>query len=366
MGIQKIILNIVLSIEAFFVSFLKIKPNRVTFISLETDQITSDFKDIYDHLDKDKYDIKLCLIHYQKNLKGQFLYFLNCIKQLYLTYTSRIVLLHDNNYVISHFKRKGVLTIQLWHACGAIKKFGNVIDRQYKIANYDYVISNSDYWKIPYSQAFDVKKEHVLSIGMPRVDHLYDAQWIHQQQDYLYRKYPLLKGKKIVLYAPTFRGNIYKGFNMIPFDAEKIMDALGDDYVLLYKLHPLMGNYILSRDHRTVNMNHEDTHVLFTITDYLITDYSSIAFDYMILEKPLLFFVPDMSEYISNVGMFVDLKDLHCPVCMKEEEIIGYIQNDCFDEKQIKLLKEKFFKYHDGKNVQRVVEFIEEKTRLRP
>ena len=363
MGIQKLILNFVLKIEAFFVSFLKIKKNRITFISLETDHLTLDFKDVYDALNHNHYDIQLCLIHYQKNLWGQFLYFLNCLKQLYLVYTSRVVFLHDNNYVVSHFKRDGVQVIQLWHACGAIKKFGNLLDREYKIKNYDYVIANSDYWRIPYSQAFGVEENQVQTLGMPRVDHLFKEDWIHQQQQSLFEKYPMLKNKKIVLYAPTFRGNIYKGFRMIPINVTRILDSLGDDYVFLYKLHPLLGNQKITDDSRAFCMNLEDTHMLFTIADYLITDYSSIALDYMILENPLLFFVPDQEEYMSDVGTFIDLKDLNCPLCMNEDDIIDSINHMTFDQHHMKELKHQFFQHTDGHNVQRIVQLVDDLTR---
>lgn len=139
MGIQKMILNIILTIESLIISMFKIKKNKVTFISLESEQLTSDFEFIYNQLDLKEFDVHLCLIKYHKDLWGQFLYFINCMKQLYLINTSKIVLLHDNNYVVSHFKRKGVIVLQVWHACGAIKKFGNAIEREYPIANYDYV-----------------------------------------------------------------------------------------------------------------------------------------------------------------------------------------------------------------------------------
>lgn len=358
MGIQKIILNFILKIESFFVSMLSINKKRITFVSLEDEILASDFKLIYDQLDKNEFDIKLCLIRYQKNLWGQFLYFLNCMKQLYLINTSKIVILHDNNYVVSHYKRRDVTVLQVWHACGAVKKFGNVIERQYKIANYDYVLATSSYWKKSYSQAFDVLEEHVLPIGMPRTDELFDSMWLDEKREKLFKKYPKLVNKKIILYAPTFRGNIYKGFTSIDFDVKRILDELGDDYVLIYKFHPLIGNYILSDDSRVFNMNHEDTHELFSISDYLISDYSSIVFDYMILEKPLLFFVPDLKEYTQDLGVFVDIYDLHSPVCKDEKEIISYIQKNSFEYEYIKELKNTFFSFQDGKCTKRVVEFL--------
>ncbi len=359
MGIQKLILNIVLKIERIFLSLLKIKKKRITLISLESHQLSSDFLLIYNQLDKEKYDVRLCLIHYQKNLWGQFLYFLNCMKQLYYVYTSHIIILHDNNYVVSNFKRKGVIVLRVWHACGAVKKFGNVIERKYPIANYDYVLSTSSYWKEPYSQAFGVSKDHVLPIGMPRTDELFDHQQVEQNKKYLYSKYPQLKNKKIVLYAPTFRGNIYKGMTAVSFDAKKIVESLGGEYVILYKYHPLLGNYQLQSHPQVMNMNHEDTHALFSICDYLISDYSSVVFDFMILEKPLLFFIPDYHEYNTEIGVFVDICQLKYPVCYKEEEIISHIQNNQFDQENMRNMKNCFFDYQDGQSTKRVIEFLE-------
>lgn len=360
MGIQKIILNIFLKIGSSIMKMLKIKKNRITFISLESNQLTSDFKLIYDQLDQSQYDIRLCLIHYHKDLIGQFFYFLNCIKQLYYVYTSHLIILNNNNYVVSHFKRNGVVVLQLWHACGAIKKFGNAIERKYSISNYDYVLSTSKYWKIPYSQAFGVNQENVLPLGMPRNDELFNEEKKKKYRDVLYKKYPMLKNKKIILYAPTFRGNIYKGFYDIPFDALKIIQALDDDYVILYKYHPLLGNRQLCQHDRIINMNNEDTHQLFCITDYLVSDYSSIVFDYMILQKPLLFFVPDLEDYEKDLGVFVNIRELGCPICQSEKDIINFIQNPLFDKKRLSDLKNIFFDYQDDRSTQRVVDCIEQ------
>jgi len=358
MNIQKIVLNIILTIESLFLNLIKVKINRIVFISLESNELTFDFKLIYDELDKSKYDVRLCLIKYEKNLKGQFLYFLNCLKQLYYIYTSRLIVLNDNNYAVSHFKRKGTIVFQIWHACGAIKKFGNVINREYSISNYDYVLSTSSYWKKPYSEAFSVKEENVIPLGMPRNDELFNKNKRNEYRESLYRKYPYLKNKKIILYAPTFRGNIYKGFSSIPFDACKIINAFNDDYVLLYKFHPLLGNIKLAEHERIINMNNEDTHHLFCITDYLISDYSSIIFDFMILEKPILFYVPDLEEYARDLGVFVDISKMNCSICKIEDDIINSIKTLNFDKDNIRMLKNTFFDISDDRSTSRVVEFI--------
>ena len=359
MGLKKIVLNIILSFVNFFVSLRPIKKNQIAFVSLEANELKDDFLDIYNHLDHEKYSIKTVLIHYnKKTLWNEFLYLLNCIKQVIVINTSHIVLINDNNYVVSQFKREGVKVIQIWHATGAIKKFGNAIKRQYPIKNYDIVIANSDYWVEPYSLAFSVKKENVKVTGMPRVDHLFKEDYKQQVRKQFYEKYPQLKDKKILLYAPTFRGNIYKGFHPVSFDAKKIIQECDENTVLIYKYHPLMP-CTLEEDERIINMNHENTHDLFVVSDALISDFSSIIFDYSILDKPMYFFVPDLKQYMRRLGCFVDYeKEMPGALCYNEDELIEAIKND--DHYDIKRFKNKFFKYQDGKNVERVISLIDQ------
>ena len=361
MGIQKLILNFVLTIEKFFLGLYKIKKNRITFISLDSNELNMDFELLYNALDKQKYDVKLCLIRYEKNLKGQFLYFLNCLKQMYFVYTSALIILNNNNYVVSNYKRKGVKVLQIWHACGAIKKFGNAIDRQYAISNYDYVLATSSYWKKPYSEAFGVDEKEVYPLGMSRNDELFDEQLCVQYKQQLLNKYPQLIGKKIILYAPTFRGNIYKGFKSVEFDAVKLLDNLDDDYVLIYKFHPLLGDVKLANDSRIINMNSENTHQLFCLCDYMISDYSSILFDYLILQKPYLFYVPDLQNYESDIGCFVDIPSLGLPIAYNMDDIIHIIKEQSFDYDRLNDCLDIFFDIKDNKSTSRIITFIDEK-----
>ena len=360
MGLKKIVLNIILSFVNIFVSLVPIKKNQIAFVSLEDNVLRDDFLDIYNHLDASHYSIKKVLIHYdKKSIWNDFLYLLNCIKQIIVINTSHIVFINDNNYVVSHYKRQGVKVIEVWHATGAIKKFGNAVKRQYPINNYDYVIANSDYWIEPYSLAFSVDKDNVLVTGMPRVDHLFDENYKKEVSDNFYSKYPELKNKKILLYAPTFRGNIYKGFKAVGFDGKKFIHTFDEDTVLIYKYHPLMKDIPIEEEGRIFNMSHENTYELFVVSDALISDFSSIIFDYSILDKPMYFFVPDLKDYMHRLGCFVDYKkEMPGPLCYNEEELTDAIHsNEHYD---IKRFKNKFFKYQDGKNVERVIALIEQ------
>ena len=355
MGFKKIILNIILGFINIFLKMMKINAHQVAFVSLESAHLESDLLLIYDELSKDKnLIIKKVLIGYDKNnLIQDFLYMLNCIRQIIIINTSKVVFIRDNNYVISNFKREEVKVIQVWHACGAIKKFGNVIDREYPIQNYDYVLSNSDYWKEPYSQAFGITQKHVMTTGMPRVDCLCQKEYLQKTRKQLLKKYPMLEGKRVILYAPTFRGNIYKGFQSVPFDALKVMKSLGEDDYLLYKFHPLLKDVQLAQHDRIINMNHEDTHALFTISDILVSDFSSIIFDYSLLNKPMCFFVPDLDQYLENLGCFVDYHTMPGPICHSENELISALSSK--QEYDVEGFKERFFKYQDGHNIDRVI-----------
>ena len=192
---------------------------------------------------------------------------------------------------------------------------------------------------------------------MPRVDHLVDQNYIEETKLKLLNKYPLLKNKKVILYAPTFRGNIYQGMKSVDFDAKKLLDQLDDQYVLVYKLHPLLLDKSITDNQRIINLNHEDTHDLFTISDMLISDFSSIIFDYSFFNKPMYFFVPDLDEYLSTLGCFVDYqKIMPGAICLNENQLAdAIIVNKQYD---IEAFSKIFFKYHDGKNIERVVELI--------
>lgn len=137
------------------------------------------------------------------------------------------------------------------------------------------------------------------------------------------------------------------------------MSLLDEDTVLLYKYHPLMHSIPIEENERIFNMNHENTYDLFIVSDALISDFSSIIFDYSILDKPLYFYVPDLKEYMHHLGCFVDYKkEMPGPLCYNEDELVDAIHsNKHYD---IKAFKNKFFKYQDGKNVERIISFIEQ------
>lgn len=359
MGLEKLVLNIVLGFFSIFLRFVKVKPNQVTFISLTTDKLTGDFKAIYDELTQyEGLEIKLNLLKFKKNLWGDFLYFLNCIKQLFLINASKVVIINDNNYIISNFKKNDVKVIQIWHACGAVKKFGNEISRQYKIANYDYVLATSKAWQHVYARSFGVHPDNVIPLGLPRTDELFNHDLVKQNQNSMLQQYPILKDKYVILYAPTFRGNIIKGLKYDSVDLVKVIEALPENYVLMYKMHPLLGNLDMGQHERLLNMNNELLNALMCIADCLISDYSSIVFDYSILHKKMVFYLSDLQDYQSTIGLNVLPEELPGVICTNEDNLIEELNNPSFDEDKIDAFKDKYFFYQDGQNAKRIAKFV--------
>ena len=361
MGLSKLILNIALKIVDLLTCFVRTQPKRITFISLTQDHLCTDFLAISNQLQGRGWDLHYNLIVFKKNLWGDFQYFLNCLKQLVECKKSAIVIINDNNYVISNCKPANTKVLQVWHATGAIKQFGNQIKRQYPIQNYDAILCGSDYWKDIYAKAFGVQASQVYCTGMPRVDALLEKNENAIQA--FYQKYPQCKNKKCILYAPTFRGNIIDGLKIDPLNLEAVENSLGDDWIILCKFHPLLEN-VQYQAKRAINVNHEDLYTLMHVSSCMISDYSSIVFDYSLLKKPIISYVPDLESYKATIGLNIDYNEFPGDICSNEKEVISAIEHlDSYDYENLEYFQKKYIVHTDGKNTERVVGLIESMTK---
>ena len=245
--------------------------------------------------------------------------------------------------------------LQIWHGPGAGKKFGNQIKRQYPIQNYDYVICNAEYWKESYKEAFGVSEDHIIVTGLPRMDELVDDECIEKKVNHFYSKYPQCKDKKLYFYAPTFRGNIIDGLIMESMDFNLV--DLEDDEMILCKYHPLMKDVDIQND-KVINVTRENLYELMFVSDVLISDYSSVIFDYTLLNKPMIGFVQDYEKYKETIGFNIDFyNQFPGPICTNEKELNTVLDHPIYIDTTF---QSKYVKYKDGKNTQRVVELIEQ------
>lgn len=360
--LELIIAKILVNILNLITFYLKSINNKVTYISYRSNNITKEMKLISDEINKSNPNVKevFLMLKYKNTLADKFKYVIEIIKQVYHIKTSKVVIIDGNNFVVSNIDKKDTKVIQIWHACGAIKKFGQDFERKYEIKNYDYVITCSTSSKECMSSAFGVSEEQILPLGYPKTDLLFDETVMSKYKSVMYNKYPFLKDKKVILYAPTFRGDAVYEKKVLHVDLGKIANLLGDDYVLLYKFHPIINNTeIATKSNNLYNVSDESLYKLFSVTDVLVSDFSAIIYDFSILEKPMVLYTPDLEEYKNSRGLYVDYESF-APgeITYTEEELLNAIKGEKFKLEKVKYLKETFFDYKDGKSSHRISELI--------
>lgn len=357
-------LTIILALFYPFTFLFRVHQNRITFISLEHDNLSKDFKILHDELSaKQEYEIKTLLFKFQPTFLGQLQYGLACIQQLFALQSSKLVIIDYNNFVISKFPhRKEVKVLEIWHATAALKNFGNCVQRDYEIKNYDYAIANSDFYKGVYAQAFNLPEENVLVTGIPNNDKIFDDHFVQDTKVRLLEKYPVLANKKVITYAPTFRGRISTYFKEAKIDLARVHQALGEDYVIIYKAHPLISGSAYENNPHVLFIEEEPISSIFCVTDVLITDYSAIAVDWMVFDKPIIAYVPDFKSYSKKPGLTIDyLQEFPGAVTFNEGELIQALQatDSTSYQKERALFFKKTYNYCDGKATERVLKVIE-------
>ncbi len=232
--------------------------------------------------------------------------------------TSKYVFLNDNFMPLGYLNfRKEAKIVQLWHAEGAFKKFGLDIEQPEAVRRRElaanrkltHVICSSEGVKEIYAGAFGVEKERVLPLGSPRADALLTAENAEEIKREFENKYPESRGKKKILYAPTFRDDPSSDSEFLRlFDAEKFNSELGEQYFLLVRLHPQVHGKLRLNGALDVT-DYPKVNDLTLLCDALITDYSSICMDFVLLDKPCVFFAPDLESYSERRPFYFDYKN---------------------------------------------------------
>lgn len=297
------------------------------------------------------------------------------------------LILMDNAFMpMSFFKvRKKTKVVQLWHGTGSIKKFGQdsntgrIKELEQRInSNIDSLIVNSDIMINQYAGAFGVDESKVYATGLPRTDWLLrlvnDGEKTRRLDD-IRNKIAhftniVLQDKKIILYAPTFRDEEVKE-PKLHLDIMKLVGSLSNDTIIFLRLHPFVSSLFKNSDlgDRIFNVSgYPDLNELMAVADGLITDYSSLIFDYCILDRPMYFYADDIVEFgLKGRGFYLDYtKELPGIIPVSEEELGKKINNDLSGEEgeEFKLKRDefvrKYYKWTDGNSAQRVYETIVE------
>lgn len=289
----------------------------------------------------------------------------------YLYYLARGKYFVNNvNFPDYYQKRKEAVEIQTMHGT-PLKRLG--LDNpgeipEHQIEKFIQKCKRWDYLTIPSDYVGEIAKSAYhfdgvfLKIGYPRNDSLFENS--ESIRNELLTKYGLQKNKKVILYAPTWR---VKGNFSMPMDLHKMKEELGNEYILIIKLHHYMvANFSLEGLEDFAYLFDKGSIIsdFYKIADMLITDYSSVMFDYAILKKPMIFFTYDYDNYKDNLrGMYFDFKkDAPGPMVETTDELIDEITHILdyqmkYAEK-IEGFTKKFIQYDTGDASRELVERV--------
>ncbi|WP_230458941.1 CDP-glycerol glycerophosphotransferase family protein [Terrilactibacillus tamarindi] len=296
----------------------------------------------------------------------------NIIRSCYHLATSKLIFV-DNYFgflSVTEFKKE-VTCIQLWHAAGAIKTFGlmdNSAKKRSKRAQlrfkhvyekFDKIVIGSDTMGELFIRAFHSKDKKLLRKGIPRTDFFYDNKVLEHSK---VKKKSLFNDKKVILYAPTFRENELDK-TRIQIDLDLMEKKLSHNFVIILRLHPAVRSTLnLEKKYPDFVYDYSSCHdinYLLLLTDILITDYSSIPFEFSLLHRPMIFFPYDLEKYKSERGLWNEYNRLvPGPIVRNTDEIIELIQNNDFDIDRIKLFSKVWNKYSQGQSSEKIVEYL--------
>lgn len=295
----------------------------------------------------------------------------------------------DLNGVLIH----GAFKVNLWHGApmkklnfednifeseGSTKKYVRKIILSIfpfirETKTYDLLLATSDYFQPIMASAFDIPETNVKVFGYPRNDVLFDGNHHSEYMEKLKERYNC---KNILAYLPTYRGNDDQGeglelFSKYGFDSKGMEAFLKEtNSILLIKLHYVeqermknkhfdVGSRIVYADESEVT----DINDVLTYIDVLITDYSGVYFDYLLLNRPVIFAAFDLEKYIKERGLYDDYAFyIAGPIAKNWSEVIEHARDALINPEKFEDLRieknEIFNKYCDGMSSMRVCEYL--------
>ncbi len=316
-----------------------------------------------------------------KNIYGENVVFVKYNTKIYYDTMSRAKYIFTNSRIPKYINIKNEqIYIQCWHGTPLKRLGADIIENGQNgneklsdtVTSYlhegervDYFVSPSKYASEKFISSFTLdrlnKESSILEIGYPRNDFLYN--FLENEVQSIKEKYGIDREKKIILYAPTWRDNQYnheEGYtHKLAFDIDKIKKMIGDEYQILLRCHYFISNSIVidKYDDFIINVSEvDDINELYVVSDMLITDYSSVFFDYATLKRPILFFMYDKDIYENEIrGFYLDLCELPGEIVENEKELVENILNPNFDVDRHNTFIAKFCYLDDGKAGERLI-----------
>lgn len=262
--------------------------------------------------------------------------------------------------------------VQLWHAGVGFKSVGYC---RFGLSEsplpegshrkYSYAVTGSESLVDVYSEVFGQPHKNILPLGMARLDGFLDEDVIAEKTESFYSSHPELKGKKLILFCPTFRGSSQKNsfYDYGKLDFKQVYDFCGTEYVWAFKMHPFVKEMPPIPDEfkdRIIDLTEvKNINDLYYVTNIMVTDYSSAYYEYALFKRPVLFYTYDREIYEVTRGVHRSiLESAPGKVCDTFDDLMAALRDKDYEiEKTIKFNDENFGEY-DGHAADRIINQI--------
>lgn len=357
-GIKLISQYVFLPVLYFLFCVQKVDKDLVLFADAHHDELPDAMKEIYRAVaDKNK-TIHLHCLDYGK---AYMLQVLGAMVRFTREYSKASVVFICDYYLPANSCRKRPQTqlIELWHACGILKKFGydaeDDIPSFYKgkpLKNVTMTTVSAPCCIPIYANAMGLDEKNIIPTGISRTDRYFTDVFNERCRNQFYQQYPQAMGKKILIWAPTFRGNAGMPSVEGVEDILTLEEQLGEDWFVIRKFHPHMEEKVEKSNCSIL------TEELLPVCDVLITDYSTIMYDYMFYGKPLILFVPDLDTYVKRRGFYLDYKEIPAPVIRDSAKLTEAVLHACVNRQEYDAFIHKYLIACDGHATERIMNLV--------
>lgn len=352
---------------------LSVKENKVVLFNGHNHGLNGNLKEIKKEMEQSDISYQFVLLAKNdifgngilKKMKGAIRFFINFPYQMA---TARYIFLNDNFLPLGYCKiSRRAQVVQLWHGAGAFKKFGLSVETDEEVrrqvwkanAKITHLFVTSKNVVPIYEEAFAIPQKRIYPLGVPIID-VYSKEQIQKEGiERFYKHYPRLKDKKILLYTPTFRRSEEENAQIMShFDVDRIHETLGDDWIILIKMHPKYPVDNVRETEYCMNLtNYSQITDLFFVSDMLVTDYSSTVVEYSLLDKPVVMYAYDLEEY--DRGFYRDYESsVPGRVAHNLEEFLKYIVVASEESDRRRAFVNLQYDYKGGCCAQRILECL--------
>lgn len=339
-----------------------IKKGLVVFADAHHEELPEHMKLLYEELKIRGMHVAKYTFDLSKLSKKEGFRRMSAFMKLYAV-SDTVILCNNFLPAASCRKRRETKVVQLWHACGALKKFGydasDDVPLWYKgnvYRNYDLVTVSGPDAVEPFKSAMMIEGDTVKPIGVSETDRLFDMNEVFKLKEKFRALYPDAKGRKVILWVPTFRGAAGDAMTDREYLAgEKEIDKLkNSDYFVIKSMHP----------HQVGCMAEMTSEELITCSDVVISDYSSLVFQAILCKVPVVYFAPDIDEYENKRGFYLDYGSLPGVHPREYETLKAAVKRaledgeKVYDNVQTAEFLKRYMSGCDGKATKRIADYI--------